>query len=145
MTVAELKAELTARNESTKGEKKYIEQLLICSNLRNVCLSVILEFCLSVPSLLLTPAYLTTKGQNFIRPKTHYAEKLVRVDLRSRCARSGPTALIFLPYLAFQTIIGIFECEKGYLCSLVLKDRNKIRPFKPFDLLSFLNIRLLFF
>ena len=45
-----------------------------------------------------------------------------------------------IPYFLILTIMGLFECEKRYLCSL-----NKIRPFKPFGPLGFMKIRLLFF
>ena len=79
---------------------------------------------------------LTTKGRIFKRPKFQKAEKLIGlkthyrlnkwpnngcgVDLRSRLARLGPSAPIFRPYFLILTIIGLFECEKRYLCSLFL-------------------------
>ena len=38
---------------------------------------------------------------------------------------------------ALRVLIEIFDCNIGYLCSLFLKDRNKIRPFKVYTIRPF--------
>ena len=68
----------------------------------------------------------TTKDRIFKRPK------IARAGLCSRRGSSGPSAPLFW---------GLFECEKGYLCSLFLKDRNKIRSLKFKENSIFFNIR----
>ena len=88
-----------------------------------------------------------SKGRNFKRPKSSYGRKLIRPKIRpinrwcgrtfARTALAQVAAPLFQAYFLIKTIIALFESEKRYLYSLVLKGWNDIQLFKLFGLLSF--------
>ena len=66
-----------------------------------------------------------SKGQKLHKVENRlgrkYDQSHKRFKSRSRSTLSGPPAPVFRTYFLFYTIIGLFECEKGYLCFLFLK------------------------